>query len=140
MKKTRQRGQNLIEFALVLPVLLIILIILADLSRAIAANIALVNAAREGARYAVLHPTDINGIRNRALLEYNNSGTPFTAMELRAQDIIITFPQGSSESGNSVRVTAQSQFPVFFGSFFPAGIIDANGTMTLHGDSEMIIF
>jgi hypothetical protein len=51
----RQGGQALIEFALVIPIFLVILIGMVDVGRAIWANNALANAAREGARYAVVH-------------------------------------------------------------------------------------
>lgn len=50
----RSRGQGLVEFALVLPVFLAILLSIFDLGRAVWANDALANAAREGARYAIV--------------------------------------------------------------------------------------
>ena len=43
------------EFALVIPIFLVILIGMIDVGRVIWANNALANAAREGARYAVVH-------------------------------------------------------------------------------------
>lgn len=48
----RERGQSLIEVALSLPLLLLIVIGLADFGRAYYYSIALTNAAREGAAYA----------------------------------------------------------------------------------------
>jgi hypothetical protein len=140
MSKKKTTGQSLVEFALVLPILLVILVIVADLSRAIAAQVALANAAREGARYAVLHPLDINGIRNRALLEYNNSGVHVTGMELEAGNIIVSYPRGPSTSGNTVRVAAESDFPLFFDGFFPPGALGLGDTMRLRGTAEMVIF
>jgi hypothetical protein len=49
------RGQGLVEFALVLPVFMVILIGMVDLGRAIWANNAVANAAREAARFASVH-------------------------------------------------------------------------------------
>ena len=138
MEKRRKRGQSLIEFALILPVLIVILVILADLSRAIAAHVALSNASREGARYAVLHPLDITGIRNRVLLEYNNSGVRVTGMELRSENILVAYPDGSADSGSLIRVEARCRFPLVFGTFFPPGLVDANGAMLLRGSAEMV--
>jgi TadE-like protein len=51
----RSRGQGLVEFALVLPVFMVILISMVDLGRAIWANNSVANAAREAARFAAVH-------------------------------------------------------------------------------------
>lgn len=53
--RTRSRGQGLVEFALVLPIFLVILIGMVDLGRAIWANNSVANAAREAARFASVH-------------------------------------------------------------------------------------
>ena len=55
ISRSRSRGQGLVEFALVLPVFLVILIGMVDLGRAIWANNAVANAAREAARFASVH-------------------------------------------------------------------------------------
>jgi Flp pilus assembly protein TadG len=52
---TRDHGQSLVEFALVLPIFLAILIGMVDIGRAVWANNAVANAAREATRYAVVH-------------------------------------------------------------------------------------
>lgn len=52
---SRSRGQGLVEFALVLPVFMVILIGMVDLGRAIWANNSAANAAREAARFASVH-------------------------------------------------------------------------------------
>lgn len=49
------RGQAIVEFALVLPLFLLILIGMVDVGRAIWANNSVANAAREAARYAIVH-------------------------------------------------------------------------------------
>ncbi|MCI0584554.1 MAG: pilus assembly protein [Chloroflexi bacterium] len=49
------RGQALLEFALVIPLFLVMLIGIIDLGRVIWANNAVANAAREAARYATVH-------------------------------------------------------------------------------------
>lgn len=55
MTRTRGVGQSLVEFALVLPLFLTILIGMVDVGRAIWANNVIANAAREAARYAIVH-------------------------------------------------------------------------------------
>jgi len=49
-------GQSIVEFALILPVLLLITLGLLDLGRSFYFQETITNAAREGARYYSLHP------------------------------------------------------------------------------------
>ena len=53
--RSRSGGQGLVEFALVIPVFLVIFIGMVDLGHAIWANNAAANAAREAARFASVH-------------------------------------------------------------------------------------
>jgi Flp pilus assembly protein TadG len=65
MKKATQaslRGQSLVEWALILPALLLVLMVIIDLGRVTYTYSALFNSVREGARYAIIHPTDTTGI------------------------------------------------------------------------------
>jgi len=55
--RRRSRGQSLVEFALILPVLLLIVLIGLDFGRSFLAWVGLNNAARIAANYASLHPT-----------------------------------------------------------------------------------
>jgi hypothetical protein len=50
---SREKGQTLVEFALILPILLLILFIIIESGRIFQAYITVQHAAREGARYAV---------------------------------------------------------------------------------------
>src|SRR6187401_3174558 len=50
----RDRGQALMEFALVIPLFLLLMVALFDLGRAVFAYNTLTNAAREGARLAIV--------------------------------------------------------------------------------------
>lgn len=59
---TGSRGQGLVEFALLLPVLLLILFGLFDFGRAIFAYNTVSNAAREGARIAIVDQTLVGGV------------------------------------------------------------------------------
>jgi len=57
MNRSRQRGQSLVETALVLPVVLILLMGLFDFGRAIFAYNTVAEAARNGARVAIVNQT-----------------------------------------------------------------------------------
>ena len=63
------RGQSMVEMALLLPVLLLLTVVTLDLGRGVYYYTVIYNAAREGARYAIVHqeqnntvPVDITGI------------------------------------------------------------------------------
>ncbi len=66
-------GQSLVEFAVSLPVLLVILIGVVDLGRLYFSYISVVNAAREGARYGAGHPTDNTNILARSRSEVDGN-------------------------------------------------------------------
>jgi Flp pilus assembly protein TadG len=75
MSKSRQgaqAGQDFLEFALTLPILIMLLLGIFDLGRAAIFYSLIYNAAREGARYGIIHPDDPAGIesvvRNKAIL------------------------------------------------------------------------
>ena len=66
--REEQRGQSLVEFALLLPLMLLIITGLFDVARAVWQENTLAYAAREGTRYAIVHgsygspaadPTDV---------------------------------------------------------------------------------
>jgi PKD repeat protein len=58
--KTRTRGQSLVELALILPVFMLFFAAILDLGRIAAAQVAVENAAREGAFQAADTPTDFD--------------------------------------------------------------------------------
>jgi Flp pilus assembly protein TadG len=67
MKKSitsARHGQSLVEFALLLPIILLIAVVIFDLGRAVYYYSAIYNAAREGTRYGVVKPTDYAGMEN----------------------------------------------------------------------------
>ncbi len=61
----QSRGQALVEFALVIPIFLLVLVALFDLGRAVFAYNTITNAAREGARIAIVNQ-DVSSIKARA--------------------------------------------------------------------------
>ena len=54
----RKKGQELLEFALILPILMVLVFGITDLGRAVFYYNTIFNAAREGARYAVIYPPE----------------------------------------------------------------------------------
>ena len=60
-RRRRQRGQSLVEFALILPLMMLLILIALDVGRAFLGYVALNNATRLAANYASLHPTAWSG-------------------------------------------------------------------------------
>jgi len=71
-QRQKERGQELVEYALILPIMMLILMSILDLGRAVYYYSAIHNSAREGARYGVINPDDPAGIeavvRNKAVV------------------------------------------------------------------------
>jgi Flp pilus assembly protein TadG len=105
-----RRGQSLVEFSLVLPVLLIIVFGIVDFGMGLRSYISLTNATREGARFAAVgnpagsFPSQCNGTTTTTVV-----GRTCVAVEgLKRSDITsltVAYPNGQGP-GNSVIVSA----------------------------------
>ena len=62
----RERGQGLVEFALVALFLLLVMFAIIDFARVFFGYATMANGVREGARYAIVHPDDDTGILDAA--------------------------------------------------------------------------
>ena len=107
---SNSRGQSLVEFSLLLPVMLIMVFGIIDFGLGLRSYISLTNATREGARYAALgntagaYPTDCDGSTNTTVVGrvcYTIEGLKLADM----QTVSVTYPNGQSP-GNSVVVSA----------------------------------
>jgi len=82
--RRRRRGQALVEFALVVPILLLLLIALFDVGRAVFAYNTLTNAAREGARLAIVNQdTDLIKARAKAQTAIVELNDPSVSISFR---------------------------------------------------------
>lgn len=108
--KQKQRGQELVEFAIVLPLLLLILFGAIDLGRAFHAAITIANAAREGARYIALHPDEIANGRYQAVLEAQGGGITITTADVDVSCPDTEPPPGGCDRMQTVRVTVRYTF------------------------------
>lgn len=62
MKRKKQKGQSLVEFALILPILLLVILGTMEFGRIFLLYATVSNGAREGSRYGMVNPTDTDGI------------------------------------------------------------------------------
>lgn len=123
-RQDRQPGQSLVELALVLPALLLVLALVLDIGRGVQAYTALVNAAREGARYGSVHPTDTNGTIATVRNELQRSGL------LPANATVLTSGSGA---GNPFRVTVTYRLPLILG-------VVGGSHLTITANAEAVIF
>jgi len=63
LRAAGEQGQDAVEFALILLTLFVVLMGIFDMGRLVYSYSVLFNAAREGARYGIIHPTDSAGIQ-----------------------------------------------------------------------------
>lgn len=86
----RARGQAMVEFALIVPLLVLVLMGIFDLGRGVYAYNVLASAAREGARYGILSPSNTSGIQAQVastavlspintVVECSDNGTTFNS-------------------------------------------------------------
>jgi Flp pilus assembly protein TadG len=96
-RSARDRGAAAVEFALVLPLLLLLVFAIIDFGRALSAQITLTQAAREGARLTALGQPNVV------------SRTQAAAVGLSPVDVTVTScPAGAGPSANGVVVASYS--------------------------------
>lgn len=120
----KQQGQNLVELALLLPILITVLGLVLDMGRGVQAYIVAHHAAREAVRYAAARPTDTTGIRTVVTNELQRGGlAPANA----------TVSVSGSGSGNPVQVTVSYQLPLVLGLL-------GSSQLTIQATAEAVIF
>jgi Flp pilus assembly protein TadG len=111
----RDRGAAAVEFALVLPLLLLIVFGIIDFGRALNAQITLTQAAREGARLAALGQP---GVVNR---------TQAAATGLSPVQVTVTSCPASAGPGDDAAVTASYTFSFITPVGAIAGLFGGSG-------------
>lgn len=115
------RGQSLVEFALVVPVLMIILIAIVEFGRLWMTVNVLTSAAREGVRIAAITAPSTSAARSAAQNVLNGG-------QVKGATISVSGPNGASE----VQVTVQVQY-----SPITAGLVPGLKQLTLARTSTM---
>jgi Flp pilus assembly protein TadG len=122
----RKGGQSAVEFAILLPLLMLILFGVLDLGRVFFAAITITNAARAGARYATQYPSDTNGIKATALAEAQGQGIVLTD----PNSVSVTCPQGCG-SNQSIQVTVTYSVTLIMGFVLPSPVPVSNSVQML---------
>jgi Flp pilus assembly protein TadG len=131
-RRAPQRGQALAEFAIILVVLMLLLLGIVDLSRAVYIRSVVANAAREGARYAIVQPRDvaqdaIASATTSVVVDKSLAGS----VAVSPADVSVTFPDT-----DHVRVTVVCTYHPATALIAEAAGIGPGG-IVLRGSSQM---
>lgn len=116
-------GQDLVEFALILPLLLMLTFGIVDLARVVMTYNTLSNAAREGTRYGIIHN------HNSEAQIKAHTMTLTTGTGIVASDITVT------RGGGLIEVAVSHDTPLIMGFLIAAA--GGNNTLTLTATSQM---
>ena len=133
--KTGQQGVAIVEFALILPLLLLLTFITTEFGRAIYQYNTITKSVRDAARYLSVQTPGTNVSAAQNLVVYGNvagTGTPL-ALGLAVTNVLTPTWQtaGSNPLINTVTVTVSGyQFTPLFGSVFGVSFADKTGKIT----------
>jgi len=128
----KNRGQSVIEFALVLPLLLLVLFGITEFGRAWMAVSVLTSAAREGCRLAVVTAPDVPRVTSRVTEVCSAAGITATSPFCRLSSITVT-PPAANDPDRRTTVVVQANFRII-----PGEILGTfSGTIPLRATSVM---
>ena len=122
-RSQRERGQDLAEYALILPIFLLVVMSIFDMGRAVYYYSALQNSVREGARYGIIHPDDLTGIED--VVRQKAVG-----LDIRGLNVSTSYP-----TEDTIQVQATFQFQIItpiIGALFGSNELTFRGQATMH--------
>lgn len=137
-----ESGQSLVEFAVILPLVVVVVLVLVDFGRALNMYLQAAHVANEGARLAAVNYQDPGGaglasyIQEQVYGELGSGSTTSAGAQGRAK-VCIEFPDptgvdGTAQRGDAVRVEVTSTYNWIPGGLLPGSIpIAGSATMRL---------
>jgi Flp pilus assembly protein TadG len=133
-----ERGSSLVEFAIAATVFLTVLFAIVEFGRALWVHNALTDAARRGARYAVLHKaTDIDDVKKIVVYGDLTETTPLLE-NLTTANVTVTYNSFNLDSGTASVSIHDYQFQPIL-PLVVSSITMPNYTTTLTGESVGLI-
>jgi len=139
-----QSAQALVEFALVLPLFLLLVTGIFDVARAVWQENTLAFAAREGTRYAIVHGASgvpvvgpcsscVNPVSNN--LGNVVSAVTNNAIGVYSITVTVDYPDGGNNRNQRVTVDATAPFTPLPSQYLLGGALN----LTLRGGSQLVI-
>ncbi|MDE3193874.1 MAG: pilus assembly protein [Chloroflexota bacterium] len=129
-------AQALVEFALIIPVFLLLVLGFVDTSRAVFQYITLADAAREGTRYAIVHGGASSSPSGPAA---NDAGVQAQVLRytigVPSVTVASTWPDGTNGRGSHVSVIVTAPFVPIASQLLLSGAL----AVTVRGGSEQVI-
>ena len=122
---SKQRGSELLEYALVLPVLMVLVLGIMDFGLIFFSYETLESAVREGARVGVIDPTDLPNIASAVRGQT-------IGLDQSDLNVAVTFP-----GSNLIEVSATYDAPIFSG--FITQFFSGNSSVRLRSSTRMAI-
>lgn len=125
--RKQEKGQSIVEIALLLPLLMLMLLGLLDFGRVYYVVVSLNDAAQEGAAYAAARPSDFAGISARA------ANATSGLVTIRQEDVMVSIDSPNPSPGDPVIVTVYYDFKFYTPIatlFFPEGTVELYGQAT----------
>ena len=133
-----ESGQSLVEFALIIPVILLIITGLFDAGRAVWQENTLAYAAREGTRYAIVH----GSTSGTPVGPCSSCGDPTVLAVVQKASvgvanitILLDYPDGNNDRNSRVTIDASAPFVPLPSQFLLNGAF----AITLRGGSQLVI-
>jgi len=129
VRQRKEKGQHLVEFSLVVLLLMLVTIGIADFARLYFTYATVANAAREGARYGIVHPTWVTNADNPDPdnITYRTQRM-LTTLGSTVTQIQVTYPDGSPSPGNRIQVSVTVDFKTLT-PLIPRLVVNSQATM-----------
>jgi Flp pilus assembly protein TadG len=140
----RGSAQALVEFALVLPIFLLVVTGLIDVARAVWEETTLAYASREGTRYAIVHGSagnpkvgPITSTVNPSAFNTGNIVNVVRSNSVGVPNVSVTvdYPDGDNQRNHRVTVDATAPFVPLPSQYLLGGAFQ----ITLRGGSQLVI-
>jgi len=130
-------GQGLVEFALILPIFLLLVIGALDFGMAFYTKVVLTNSAREGANYMVYHrlagmANSFQATKEHVVKEGANSGFTIDTANIQVACLVGGSPDVTCPSRSTVVVTVTHNMPLLVDVIF-------HGPLQLRSEARMLI-
>lgn len=134
-----QRGATLVEFAIAATVFLTVMFAVLEFGRALWVHNALTDAARRGARYAVMHSAaDADSVKNVVVYGAPAGGSNPVVNNLTTSNVTVTYSNFGLEGGTASVSITNYQFQ-FVLPLVSTTIQMPNYTTTLTGESAGLV-